>query len=161
MFVTLGDVYRISEFLGENGFVTFKRIAAEYEDAAGDSTWSSLILQADGSRRILKRTADNSCCFLRRQGCVLPTEVRPLLCRIYPYNFTEEGLAGISAGCPLALAHDWQVILEEMGMLPALALNWHQTLYAEIMEERNNQPNQTSEASPESTPGADCSALQC
>jgi uncharacterized protein len=145
VYVTIGDVRRITDFLGQDGFVTFERLAPEYEDATGDPAWSSLILNADGYRRVLLRASNNACCFLRREGCGLPMGVRPLLCRLHPYDFTQEGLAGISAECPLSSLRDWQAVLEQMGLSPAIARNWHQALYAEIMEERNNPPNQASE----------------
>ncbi len=140
IFVTIGDVRRIAEFMGYHGFVTFERMSPQYDASESDPTWSSLVLEADGSRRVLRRTTDDSCFFLRGTGCVLPAEVRPLLCRIYPYDFTAEGISGISATCPLSSLTDWRSILERQGMPMAAALNWHQRLYDEITQENRNKP---------------------
>jgi hypothetical protein len=58
--------------------------------------------------------------------------VRPLLCRIYPYDFREHGLCGISACCPVAAEQNGQEILEASQMHRANALKWVAQLYREI-----------------------------
>ena len=54
---------------------------------------------------MLKRQPDGDCTFLGEQGCVLPLETRPLICRLYPYDYSEQGIRDeLAAGCPLELA---------------------------------------------------------
>ena len=40
--------------------------------------------------RIRLRTKDGKCVFLGDEGCVLPVDIRPFYCRIYPFWFTDK-----------------------------------------------------------------------
>ena len=37
---------------------------------------------------------NGDCTFLGAAGCVLPEEVRPLVCRLYPFEYTHRGILG-------------------------------------------------------------------
>ena len=144
VFLTLGDVRRIGEFVGHEDFVTLEQMTPEYIYAAGDPTWCSLIRRPDGSRRVLRRTAHDDCCFLPLRRLPVAAGSAPrCLCRLHPYDFLQEGITGISADCPLAELHGWKTILEQMGMSLDTAETWHQMLYAEILEERRSREMET------------------
>ena len=84
---------------------------------------------------MLRREANGDCTFLGQRGCRLPGGVRPLVCRLYPYEYDESGLSGVGDGCPLHLLAPGQTILDALGMRRARAEAWHAQLYREIREE--------------------------
>src|SRR5438105_72071 len=54
VFVTLGDVQRITEHVGRDGFHHFARPQnAVYEPDDEDATWRDIVFRADGTRRVL------------------------------------------------------------------------------------------------------------
>ena len=67
---------------------------------------------------------------------MLPSSVRPLLCRLYPYQFTPEGITKTSFFCPISHMEDPATILSAMGMSMETANRWHKQLYDEIYRER-------------------------
>lgn len=138
IFLTGGDIERISRMRPAEDFYRWAPLTAEYEDGGGDPTWNALILNADRQRRILSHKNKGECYFLTETGCSLPSEVRPLLCRIYPYDFRESGLCGISTSCPVATEKDWLSILEASEMHQANAQRWVCQLYAEIYADRSD-----------------------
>ena len=88
------------------------------------------------TRRILKRGPGGDCTFLGPHGCTLPSDVRPLVCRIYPFDYTEEGLREeLARGCPLHLLPPGQGLIEALRMDRGEAERWHRQLYEEIREE--------------------------
>ena len=137
MYVTLGDVERIKCFSARNGFFEFRAPEnLEYLDQDDDPLWRDHACQADGTRRVLLRQPNGDCVFLGPRGCQLPLEVRPLVCRLYPYDYTAEGIQGEpSPGCPRELLLAGQGLLEALHMTLADARLWHEQLYHEIQLE--------------------------
>jgi Fe-S-cluster containining protein len=138
IYVSPGDVRRIAAFTGQTDF--FEDRAAEnptYLPQDDDPAWRDNMFQADGKRRVIYKVADGSCQFLGAHGCQLPMETRPLVCRIYPYDYDDHGIKkDLSHGCPLHLVRPGQDLLTELNMHLTDAERWHQQLYDEIREER-------------------------
>ncbi len=95
--------------------------------------------EGDGTRRVLKRQANGDCTFLGDKGCVLPLETRPLICRIYPYDYTADGLRQrLANGCPTELIPPGQSLLEALDIKRSDAERWHQQLYEEVLTEQDS-----------------------
>jgi Fe-S-cluster containining protein len=147
--VTLGDVERIAGHLGRDDFFHFQ-VASEplYLDQDDDPVWHEHVIREDNSRRVLKRLPDGDCSLLGPQGCTLPLEVRPLVCRLYPYDYNEHGIRDdLTPGCPLELLRPGQDLIETLGMKLDDARRWHKQLYEEILLEEVRQPESRDEAS--------------
>jgi Fe-S-cluster containining protein len=138
IFTTRGDVARIEAHTGQTGFTEFRPPKSpDYADQDDDPLWRDNVFQADGTRRVLKKQASGDCTFLGSAGCTLPLEVRPLVCRIYPYDYTAEGIQDdLAPGCPLELLAPGQGLIEALEMSRADAERWHEQLYAELQRER-------------------------
>jgi Fe-S-cluster containining protein len=108
--------------------------AAYLEDDAEDPRWKLLTVAADSTRRMLLRKANEDCHFLGAAGCVLPTEVRPLVCRIYPWAYDQRGLLNEeSEYCPKAALQPPGGSMTRMLDIPAAqAEGWRTQLYAEL-----------------------------
>jgi len=133
--VTAGDKRRIGAFTGRDDFW---RDAwppdATYLDDGSDPGWT-LAFNVDGSRPILKRQDNGDCTFLRATGCALPLEMRPLVCRLYPYVYDEAGLRTVSADrCPAEVVPPGKTMVELLEMDEARAEGWRSDLYREIRE---------------------------
>jgi Fe-S-cluster containining protein len=141
IYVTPGDVERIAAFSGRQDFCEFSRPSdPSYGDQIHDAAWASGVFRADGTRRVLCRRPDGACFFLGAQGCALPTEVRPLLCRLHPFDYDEHGIKDQPvAGCPVHLLHPGQGLIAALAMSLKDARRWHQQLYEEIRLERSKQ----------------------
>jgi len=140
VYVTPGDVRRIAAHTGRDDFHEFQPSGDPiYTNHPDDPTWMRQVFRADGTRRILKRENGGDCTFLGPQGCRLPLEVRPLICRLYPYDFNEQGIKQeLTRGCPLDLILPGLTLLDELGMNLADAERWHRQLYEEIRSEETN-----------------------
>jgi Fe-S-cluster containining protein len=134
VYATPGDVQRIAEFTGRDNFTEFRAPANElYSDQDDDPLWRDRVFRKDHTRRVLKREENGDCTFLSETGCVLPYETRPLVCRLYPYEYTEEGIADdLADGCPLELLAPGQGLIEALDMNLEKARLWHRMLYDEI-----------------------------
>ena len=134
--VTEGDVARISATIGRADFHERRApLDPEYlEEDPEDPSWLRLTVRPDGTRRVLRRQANGDCTFLGPQGCVLELETRPLVCRLYPYAFTESGVDGREEGyCPTALlAPDGRAMVDVLDVAKSDADRWHSTLYDEL-----------------------------
>lgn len=136
IYLTLGDVERIAKAGQAGDFFALEPLTPEYEDGGGDAEWNPLILNPDGRRRVIRQKDGGDCWFLGPAGCGLSSEVRPLLCRVYPYDFREYGLHGICPSCPVSREADWQRVLENSEMRVENVLGWINQLYAEIRKEK-------------------------
>lgn len=140
--VTLGDVARITKHTGRDDFHSRRppEDPTYLEHDPDDPNWVRYTSFADGTRRMLKRTPQG-CTFLGQQGCVLPEDVRPLICRLYPWEYTEEGLIGEDAGyCPVeALAGPGASMLKVLDMQRADAERWWRALYDELQAEAESR----------------------
>ncbi|GIW90370.1 MAG: hypothetical protein KatS3mg109_0802 [Pirellulaceae bacterium] len=137
VYVSPGDVRRIAAYTGQWDFfhdaLPSDPVYAEQDD---DPPWRDLVFQPDGKRRILRRQPSGDCVFLGPAGCRLPLEVRPLVCRLYPFDYDCRGIKPqLARGCPLQLVRPGMTILEELDMSREQAEQWHRQLYAEIAEE--------------------------
>jgi Fe-S-cluster containining protein len=134
VYVSPGDVKRIADHTGRNDFYEFRAPgSSEYLHNEDDPAWQGGVFRPDGTRRVLRRRSDGDCTFLGPQGCTLPLEVRPLVCRLYPYDYTEQGIRPeLARGCPTELLRAGQGLIEALGMNLGDAQRWHRQLYAEI-----------------------------
>jgi len=138
VYVTLGDVRRIEVHVGRPDFVQFSAPAdATYLDQDDDPMWRDHVFRHDGSRRVLQRRPEGDCTFLGSHGCTLPLEVRPLVCRLYPFEYTAEGIQHeLATGCPLELLPAGQGLVQALDMNIDAARRWHRQLYEEILLEK-------------------------
>jgi uncharacterized protein len=137
IFVTLSDVARIEEATGETGFYD-RRLPPDpsYEAQDDDSLWARKVFATDGTRRVLDRREDGDCVFLTETGCRLALETRPLVCRLYPFDYDEAGVREeLSHRCPTELLAPGQGLLKVLDMTREQAQPWHTQLYAELREE--------------------------
>lgn len=137
VYVTPGDVRRIAAHVGYEDFHEYRLpedpVYLKHDD---DPIWLERVLRPDGSRRILKRQSNGDCGFLGEQGCRLPLEVRPLICRIYPFDFNEQGIYDtLAKGCPTELLKPGQGLLQALDMDRLAAERWHRQLYDEVRDE--------------------------
>lgn len=134
IYVTPGDVQRIGTFVGHFDFFEFRKpVDPQYLDQDDDPEWARCVFRPDGSRRVLRRSTSGDCVFLGPVGCRLPWEVRPLVCRLYPVEYTAGGLKpDLADGCPVNLLPPGQDLLQALGMTWEKAEVWWRQLYAEI-----------------------------
>jgi Fe-S-cluster containining protein len=114
--------------------------ASYMEFDPADPEWIPLTLASDGTRRMLRQRPDGDCTFLGDAGCTLPGEVRPLVCRLYPWAFDYTGVHGEKPEyCPVAmLSTDGRPMVEVLGMQAGDAHGWHRMLYDELREEQRH-----------------------
>jgi Fe-S-cluster containining protein len=134
IFITDGDLQRITDHVGRSDFWEYCRPPDPelVQPQAHDPNWIPYTLRADGTRPQLKHQASGDCTFLTPTGCSLPTEVRPLVCRLYPYNYTEQRITGTVPGCPLYLLETRQTLSQGIGIRLEDAKRWRQQLYDEL-----------------------------
>lgn len=135
--VTLGDVHRIAAHTGQDDFYEYRRPTDPvYLEQSDDPLWLETVIRPDGTRRVLCRREEGDCHFLAANGCTLPADVRPLICRIYPYDYDAQGLhERLARGCPLELLRPNESLLVALEVDRQQAEAWHQQLYSEIREE--------------------------
>jgi Fe-S-cluster containining protein len=131
--LTRGDLIRISTHIGHFDFHEL-RVPTDpaYLEQDDDPNWNLWTLNARGERRVLKVRADRSCLFLTETGCVLPYETRPLVCRLFPYTYNEQGIIAIEQECPTELLAPGETLMSCLGMDRDKALRWHGMLYGEL-----------------------------
>jgi len=137
IYTTAGDVARIESHTGRSDFTEFRPPDnPTYLDQDDDPIWRDRVFRTDGSRRVLVRQANGDCTFLGAQGCVLPLETRPLVCRLYPFEYTAEGIQEeLATGCPLELLSLGQGLIEALDMKLDDAKRWQKQLYEELLQE--------------------------
>lgn len=141
VYATPGDVERIEAHTGRRDFTEFRAPDDPvYLMQDDDPEWLNHVFQLDGTRRVLKREANGDCTFLGSAGCVLPLETRPIICRLYPFDYTAEGLRDeLARGCPTELLAEGQALLEALDISRVDALRWHAQLYREIKAEKSER----------------------
>lgn len=137
IYLTQQDVARIEQHVGCSGFFEFRRPHDPvYLNEHDDPIWMEKVFRPDGSRRVLKHQPGGDCVFLGARGCTLPAEVRPLVCRLYPYDYNAAGLKPEPAsGCPRDLLAPGQSVFEAVGASAEAARRWHAMLYQELQLE--------------------------
>ena len=138
--VTDGDIARIHAHTGAEDFWE-PRLPASPDYAQhdpDDPNWLAYTIEPDGTRRVLKRSDEHGCTFLGEHGCRLPESVRPLVCRLYPFAYTERGIEGEDSDyCPtgvLAPPGSGLTMLRVLNMSEADGRRWHRELYDELRE---------------------------
>ncbi len=134
--LTHGDLARIAEVAGEDFYEYVNAGKAGKRELEEDPIWAGLF--AEGRRlRVLRRQPDGrSCHFLAPNGCRLTLETRPLICRLYPYDYTHGSIKGVHAPyCPEPESDDPDLLLALLGMHRDTAEQWRIALYKEIGEE--------------------------
>ncbi len=137
--VTLGDVRRIEDASSARQFTEYRAATdPAYNQTLEDPFWQQHVFRPDGTRRVLKQQPGGDCCFLGAQGCTLTMEVRPLICRLYPFDYTADGLKEQPAGgCPVELLRPQQQLLQVLEMDREKAEQFRQQLYAELPEKED------------------------
>jgi hypothetical protein len=108
-----------------------------YADQDDDPVWRDGVFEADGTRRVIRQRANGDCTFLGALGCVLPPLVRPLVCRLFPFQYTADGLSEtLDSHCPRELLLSGEPILDALRMSAAEAEACRAQLYQEIRSER-------------------------
>jgi Fe-S-cluster containining protein len=131
--VTPGDVERIARHVGRRDFWERRQpVDPDYLDQDDDPNWLLWTMGDDGARQVLKQRTDGDCGMLGAAGCVLPLDVRPLVCRLQPFEYTEQGLTGFDDRCPGAAIPPGESIETTLGLDRAVARRWHEILYLEL-----------------------------
>jgi Fe-S-cluster containining protein len=135
VYVTLPDVGRIGRQTASTGFCGFASPSnPAYSDQSHDPVWQAHVFRRGGRRRVLKQKPSGDCVFLGASGCLLPVETRPLVCRLYPYCYTAEGIgAEFDSGCPISLLAPGELLIDALHMSLDKAREWHRMLYEEIL----------------------------
>jgi Fe-S-cluster containining protein len=139
--LTDGDVQRVSEYAGRSDFIEYRPAGGpEYLDQDDDPTWRDATFRPDGTRRVVKWKPDGDCTFLGPAGCVLPYETRPLICRLYPFEYDEQGVFDEPAtSCPTHLLPEGTDLFDALGMRRTDAERWHDMLYTELRADLANR----------------------
>jgi Fe-S-cluster containining protein len=145
IYITPGDRQRIERHTGRADFFEFRGpIDPSYYEDDSDPAWRDHVFRSDGTRRILKRKGNGDCTFLSSTGCTLSPEIRPLVCRLFPLDYTERGIELQPVeGCPIQLLRPGQKLLETLNMHPEVMQRWHAQLYEEIRWEKMDQAEAT------------------
>ncbi len=135
--VTDGDIERIQNHSSKTDFYENRvpKEARHLEVDDEDPNWVLYTVNEDKTRRILKNRPDGNCILLGEDGCTLPLDVRPLICRLHPYYFSENEMLCIDEDCPIAFFEKPANILERMGMGYEKAEEWRKQLYKELREQ--------------------------
>ena len=137
VFVTLGDLRRLRAVAGEGEFVEHALpVAKDYLRVFEyDAVWSRAF-GPGGRRRVLAHLPGGDCRFLSPTGCRLPEAARPLVCRLYPFDYNEETIKGVHGHlCPHPEADNAPLLLALLAMNREKAEEWRKMLYREILEE--------------------------
>ena len=157
VYVTPGDVGRIAAHTARRDFFEYRPPANPVYEVDDDPAWQVGVFRPDGTRRVLRRQPNGNCPFLGAQGCELPLETRPLVCRIYPFEYDASGLKPdeLAPGCPTELLRPGQGLIQALDMNRTDAIRWHAQLYAEI------RLNHESSVDEEFGPGAPAGEMPC
>jgi Fe-S-cluster containining protein len=139
VYVTRGDVERISDYTGRDDFFEFRRpIDPRYLEQDDDPLWREAVFRPDGTRRVVKHVTGGDCGFLQPDGCSLPRPARPLICRLHPYQYDESGLLDdLAEQCLAALLAPAESLAKVLDMDLEQARAWHAQLYRELRSEEN------------------------
>jgi Fe-S-cluster containining protein len=135
IFVSLGDIRRIESYMGldASDFSEKRQATEDYLSGLNeekDPNWS-ITIDKDNNRRVLKKD-DEKCCFLG-DGCTLPLEIKPLVCRIYPWDFEGYNVVIGTPDCPKDLLEKNKDKL--IGISYKAACDWAAQLQSELLEE--------------------------
>ena len=143
--MTEKDIERITAYTGSNDFWLLEAPREYLENrirSSFDPNLRKYVLSENGKVYTLRHAENGSCMFLKEKGCELPMEIRPLYCRIHPYDFVEDEVTGITfVDCPVNL-------LDRPGDLPDMinikyddAKRWVKMFYNELREGKTYNDN--------------------
>ena len=140
IYITPGDLARIRAYTGDDRFVEWIHSTdPAYLEQDDDPVWRCHVFGSDGFRRTLRHLPNGDCYYLTAQGCRLPLEVRPLLCRLHPFTYTADHLdQEPAAGCPRHLLNKGESVFDAIQMPVALAGQWHRQLYEELLNDEHD-----------------------
>jgi len=141
IYLTGGDIARIEAVTGNHDFIRYEMPWSWCERDADDTRWQNHVFGCM-RHRVVRRRADKSCCFLGERGCALDLETRPLVCRLYPYEYTPDGIKGLHPGCPASRSVHPEMDLEGMGMISERVAAWYAAFYEELSKSRRCRPKQ-------------------
>lgn len=107
--LTPGDIQRLRDHCGHAEFFERKAVEPEFRShyvnpenhSSNDALYVKHLFDEQGRRPVLLKQADLSCLFVTPTGCSLPHSIKPLLCRIYPFDWNDQlDLWLDSAYCP-------------------------------------------------------------
>ena len=136
VFTSLADVRRIREATGRDDFYEMQTADGGHyaPDQDADPVWARIFSPA--GRRILKHRDNGDCLFLTDKGCALAMEIRPVVCRLYPFDYNHNSLLGIDPHfCPPVDRGNPAETLSMLCMNFAEAEAWRSRLYQDICEE--------------------------
>jgi uncharacterized protein len=144
--LTHADVDRIREHTRRSPATFTSRDWLSIEDA-GDYEARRPLYRGyfrSGPERLTLARANGACVFLdRSSGCVLPSDVRPVACRVYPFELLAHGEWGVQVGrfgeleAARASAGDACLAVEEANSFDALLQAFGMTL--ELLESLASQ----------------------
>lgn len=138
IFLTIGDVNRIRSSGVSDQFWEYAAPTDEdsQPDFSYDPVWSRIFGEG-GKRRILRhREGGTDCRFLTAGGCELPLAVRPLVCRLYPFDYTATTIKGVDGHfCPSPEKDYAPLLLASLEMNHDDAEACRKQIYAEIEDE--------------------------
>ena len=133
IFLTRGDMERITAS-GVRDFHEYVNIPWA-GDAELDPAWRRTF-RADGQRRVLRHHPDGKCLLLGAGGGGLDLTARPLLCRLYPFDYDDGRIKGVHAHrCPYPESANAPLLLALLGMNRERAEVWRAEFYREIEAE--------------------------
>jgi Fe-S-cluster containining protein len=131
IYLTGEDIKRISNVIGSSGFFRYEKPWSWCERDEADPVWEKHVFGCS-RRRVVRRRVDGSCHFLGENGCVLDLEIRPLVCRLYPYEYRPDGIHGVHPKCPVSRSETPETDFKTMGMRSDRVNAWHAAFYAEL-----------------------------
>ncbi len=136
VYVTRGDIARIAAATGRSDF--HETVPPVDPSASGtlhlDAAWAGTFTGA--GRTVLAHAVNGDCVFLADDGCRLPLIIRPLVCRLYPFDYNEDCIKGVFAPlCPAPERDAPAFLLAELAMNRNAAEEWRRQLYDELRDE--------------------------
>jgi len=123
-----------------------RRFPADYDYGQDeDPNWDSYTLDSDRKMQLMKKNQHGNCVFLGDAGCKLELEMRPVICRIYPFYYNEEKILELDPyKCPSGIViNDDRWLRENLGVDKTMADQWRAQFYKELKEGNIYNENRT------------------
>jgi len=140
--LTNGDIERIALFAACEDFYEGKALEEEFRGKyanpsrydEGEYIYVTCLFDDEGRWNVMKRNENQGCWFITPTGCSLPPEVRPLMCRIYPYDWNDQQEIWINGTyCLASLFTDNEDLAKKVALPPEEAKRLVKLFYEEIM----------------------------
>lgn len=138
--LTNADIERIATVTQLRDFYELRDVeGGSYSSPANYSKEEEIyimnIFKKDGRRNVLKHKNNGKCVLLGDNGCIVSFDVRPLLCRIYPYDWNDNREIWLNPTyCPKELFKDENEMVENIAVDLNTARELVDQLYNEIMK---------------------------